>query len=260
MADETSFPTEDVEDPGLQEAPEEATEGSTPRYKRPRVHHTIESLRLDMEQAENGRPWFILPPDVRGIDRCGDTYPLPKELADLKRVAEVKIPGNKQRDMGCRYIYRARRAVKNRLTSISLAGAVGKLQEADEIVKDFRHKALKARSEMQEALKGVREAARETLVTMQDLGAEFKAGMMEIAKAYRSGGQLNGKEVTTSQFIDAAGKVFTHTRGMAQGVLDDATKGESEAEVMSELARASRERLKKAQGATTKVAEDGGTH
>ena len=236
-----------------QEAPEEAgDEQSPPRLGRNRVEHTIKTLRLDLDAAMNGKPWLLLPEDVRKSDKGGRLYPLPCSYSEVKRVADVPLATNKRHESAL-YIYRARRSVKSRVESTKIGHLDAHLAATEEKAAQFTKSMKNAKYEVGQELARVRDAARETITTLQDLNTEFKAGLIEIAKAYRTGQKLHDKEITTTQFIDAAGKVLTHTRGMANGLADPDTKVEAEDELMKELNRASQERIKRQQdgGGTT---------
>lgn len=244
-----------------QEAPEEAEDGYVrPKSASKRPIHTPESLRLDIAAAEAGKTWMFLPQDIRDTDRGWSEYPLPTNISDLRRVAEIHL-GTYASNTGARYIRRCRRALKERTMGISIQDLDDKIAKAEERAKSLASVATHAKEDIREIRTEVRQAAREALVTMQELNAEFKTGMLAIARGFMEGKLVNGFTVTIPNFTDAAGKVFTHTARLANGALDPEGKTEAEADVLSEFAKATRERLKKQREVSgAKVAEPEGTH
>lgn len=225
-----------------QEAPEEAWDEaerpkSAPNRVRPRkVVHTIASLRLDMAAAGEGKYYLLLPRDVRLSDGA-ESYPLPSDTGELAKVAELPLKQGAATNVGAKYIRRARRHMLERKKNLKLVEVEAVLDEAQGVAGSLNQTAKQAKDEIGRQIASVRQAAVETLTNLQDLNTEFKAGMMEIAKAFRSGKELHGQRVTVGAFVDAAGKVFTHTRGMAQGALDPGGKSEAESDLMAELAK-----------------------
>ena len=68
-------------------------------------HRTIASLRLDLEEAQKGRTWLLLPQGFRD-QQFGKTYPLPSRRLELQKLVAIYIPKNKK-DSGCLYLRRA---------------------------------------------------------------------------------------------------------------------------------------------------------
>lgn len=243
-------------DPGepTQEAPEEAQDGtsaSKPTGK-PRVMHTIASLRLDIDIAEAGKPWFLLPDDVRGQDYGGTRYPLPHGYDDIKRIADIRLQGSRSHE-SAKYIYRCRRAAKSRVQATKVGHIDSALAQTDEKAKKFLAAANEAKRDIREELGKVREAARESITTIQSLSTLAKEVGDLILSAFKDGREVHGAKITATQALDAMGKVFTHTRGLANGILDPEGKAEAEDDLMKELAKASQERIKRQQdgGGTT---------
>ena len=241
-------------DPPTQEAPEEAEDGESPPRTagKNRVNHTITSLRLDISAAEASKPWLLLPEDVRKRDFGGTRYPLPHTYEEIKRIADIDLRGRRQHE-SAKYIYRCRKAVQTRVQATKVGRIDTQLAMTDERARKFEYAAKDARREVRKALAEVKEAARESLTTIQSMNSLAKEVGTMVLDAYKTGREVNGERITTTQALDAMGKVFTHTRGMANGVLDADGKAEAEDELMKELAKASQERIKRQQdgGGTT---------
>ena len=110
-----------------------------------------------------------------------------------------------------------------------------------------------AKYEVGQELAKVREAARESITTIQSLSTLAKEVGDMVLRSFKDGREVNGQPITTTQALDAMGKVFTHTRGLANGILDPEGKAEAEDDLMKELAKASQERIRRQQdgGGTT---------
>src|SRR5688572_16275751 len=78
--------------------------------------YTIQALRLDVDAAEAGRLWLLLPRKVRMEPDGPETYPLPSDIGELGRVARLKI--GRARNAGAVYVRRAAVAHKNRIQRV----------------------------------------------------------------------------------------------------------------------------------------------
>ena len=240
-------------EPDSQEAPEEAGSGEKPsRWKQSRPPYTIESLRLNVEEAEGGRTWLLLPPDVRMDKHRAPVYPILTMVGELTRVADIKLPMN-SRNAGADYIRRCRRAKLKRAVNTRLADIeVGKAEVA-EFSQQTAHAAAQAQRAMEAEVERVRLQAAKTLVSMADLNGLAKGAATDILLAFREGKTLNGEPVSVDQAIAAFGRVFSQVGKLGAGALDGAGREQAEEEIMREFAEATRSRL-------AKEGTDGQTH
>ena len=223
-----------------QEAPEEAG-GSAPR-KRSVGPHTIQSLRLNVEEAEGGRTWLLLPPDVRRDKYKARSVPVLTQIGELARVADIKL-APRVSNAGAQYIRKCRAAKKRRAVNTRLADIEVGRAECEEMSAQTATVAAKAQAAMEAEVERVRLQAAKTLVSMADLNGLAKGAATDILLAFREGRTVNGEPITVDQAISAFGRVFSQVGKLGAGALDGAGKEQAEDEIMREFAEATRLRL-----------------
>lgn len=226
-------------------APQEATGSDEAPYKRPaRQNHTIRGLRLDIVAAEAGKTYLLLPYDVRGDYAAADAYPLPGNIGELARIAELPLRRN-GRHGGARYIRRARKAMLRRATHIKAVDLDMSRAECSEKALQVAKAAADARATMDEAVAGVRAEALKSVASMGDINEKLKQAADRIVTAFLADQPINGEPVTVKEMSDVIGKGWTHVARLGSGVIDGDGKQESEATIISEFNQATRDRLAK---------------
>lgn len=245
MDDPLVPPPPDSEEIALQEAPEAADDAyALAKQREKSLRRTVEGLGLDLAAARSGRPWLLLPREVRMREGGAEKWPLPKETRDLMAVAELEIKPN-TRHAGAIYVRRCRAALKRRAQDIKYVHFEAKQAEVDELAERMRGEAEAYRKQMAEEGERVRLEAAKMLVSMQDLSSLAKITGKIILEAFINNKEINGALVTVKEASDVMGKIQTNIARIGGGILDDQAKGQAEDEVMKEFAEATRERLKK---------------
>jgi hypothetical protein len=212
--------------------------------------HTIASLSLNVDGAESGRMYELLPPDYRYL---GDKYPLPTDIAELARLTALPIkPGRPRAGASGVYIYlkrcraeyekrRDRKALKVKAEREVVAGVEESVQVAEAGIKD-------AVAEVEVLMSDLRLKAAEATASLADLNALAKFGLQKIMQAFNAGEELNGELIAPSIFVSAADKVLRQVAKLGDGALDPAGREEAESEVFEEFQR-TKDRLMLSSGA-----------
>ena len=224
------------------EAPEEAW-----RYK-PRKKHfahlkrTIAGLRLDVEAAEAGRYWEILPVEARKSEYL---WPTPIGTEELCRIDCITLPGSAKLNAGASYIRRCKRTLARRRARLKAYRVEAPIARADQAAERTEALAAKFEEDLAALKEGVRKRASDLTISLGDLHDQVKrvAGLM--LSAYEAGETVNGEPVSQRTAADIIGKVMTHTARMGGAAIDATGASEAEASLMEEFNEATRKRLAK---------------
>ena len=203
--------------------------------------YTIESLGLNVEAAEAGKTWLLLPERFR-YDSFGPIYPLVGKPQELRRLACIPVPPGKT-DGGAVYLrrcfnaWRKKAALKGSLLN-DLGRTGDKLrQDTAKLEKQMQ----KMVQEAQNAVDDVRQQAAASVATLTDLFSLSRKGLKQQMDAYMANQPLNGEEITHAAFRDCVKIVTQAVKGL--GLPDGERKNASEAvvEQMAEALRAAEE-------------------
>lgn len=197
--------------------------------------HTISSLGLNIEAAEKGDLWQLLPLIWRSVDEAR-RYPIPDNLSELNRLSLLNVPQS-AKSAPRAYIKRCRAEYQVRCSKRDPARLQIKAQAADSVLQVIRG----VEKEVKEAGKSVREEVIKASATLTDLYGLIRAGSMMILDGFVHGKPVNGQPVNAGQFTNLTGKVLGHIAKLG-GVSDD-DKAEAESAVFEAAVQATRKRL-----------------
>lgn len=177
-------------------------------------HHTIKSLRLDLEAARAGKTWQILPEGFR--DRTdGSTYPLPSRRLELQKLASIEIPPHRQ-DCGYFYIRRAIKEWKERQgRAASAIHDVG--CRANAIQRSqwrYNQEIKKHKEEARKAVNEVRQEAAQAIASLNDLFSLGRKGIDGQMRAYLAGEEYQGERITGAAFRQCFKMVTQAVKGL----------------------------------------------
>jgi len=169
---------------------------------------TIKNLRLNIEEAEKGRTWLLLPEGYRQPP-AGMKYPLPTLRADLQRLMTITIKSDK-RDTGSTYIRRAIKEHHRRSTGrwkdedLRMEGREHRLARQEERygqrLKDLGKRATAATNRVVDEAR----LAAASLKTLFELGKKGLEGQMQ---AHLKGNEWQGEKISAAAFRGCFGLV-----------------------------------------------------
>lgn len=185
---------------------------AAPRQKYER--HTIQKLRLNLEEAEKGRTWLLLPEGFRHVG-SGSTYPLPTRRHEVQKLASLYIPTHKK-DAGHIYLRRAvakakvlqRRAQSAALDLSHRAHSIEKAQW------NYTQQIRVLQQEAREAVVTVQEKAEEAIASLTDLFALSRQGLDGMMRAHLDGTEWKGEAIKASAFRDCVKIVTQAVKGL----------------------------------------------
>lgn len=198
------------------------------------VANTIESLRLDIDSAINGRIDKILPDGFRDR-KCGLTYPLPSNLADIQRVATVPIMAHST-DAGSVYVRRAIRIWKKKQSRriSALHDTERKGAKIENAQREFSRRAKELKAEARQIVDDVRAEAEKAVASLHDLFALGREGIEGQMRAHLSNSTWNGEQIDARAFRECFRMVSQTVKGM--GVAPD-QRDKARDVVMEEVAK-----------------------
>lgn len=181
--------------------------------RRGRPSHTIASLRLDIEAANTGRTWLLLPEGFRDVPK---TYPLPTRGQELQILAAIYIPPRRQ-DAGCQYLRRAVRAHKDymRRTQSQIFRGEKQIQSMHRLRSAHLEQMQELRAEVRTAVAQVQEQAREAIASMTDLFSLGRRGIDAQMRAHLENKKLpSGETISASAFRECFRMVTQAVKGL----------------------------------------------
>lgn len=225
------------------EAPEEAgTAEPAPYRRKPAAKHTIKSLRLDIDTAEAGRHWLLLPTDIRDKDGAWKKYPVPAAMNEVSRVAAIHLRHNAA-SQSAHYIRKCRKSLLNRSNRYKVVEIEGRVADIDHFAHRAKNITTEARRQVKEGLAEFRAEASAALVSMNELAGKVKLAERMILDAFIKGEELNGQLVTVREVADVCGKVQSHIARLGAGAIDDTGASQAEADVFEEYAESTRKQV-----------------
>ena len=206
-----------------------------PPRKRKYIKHSIKSLRLDLEAAEAGKTWLLLPEGFRAQE-CGKTYPLPSSRVELQRLVAIYIPSSKA-DSGCLYLKRAinewKKRQRNRQSAIYDVGM--RREKIARAQVKFTQETNRLMEQAKQAVEGVRKEAQEASASLKDLFHLSRKGLEGQMKAHLEGKEWQGEKISAKAFRDCFSMVTSAVKGL--GIPSDQKVAAAEA-IMEEYAAA----------------------
>ena len=187
--------------------------------------HTIKSLRLDLKEVEQGRPWNLLPIGFHGVG-VGKSYPLPSSLQELEKLAYLPaFPG--KLNSGSVYLRRAKNEYKRRLTrKSSLANEVSShAEKVKRVQENFIAKSEFLRGQMHEARDSVRIEAEkikaEMAASVSDLYETAKGELGKQLEAAKLGNDYHGEKITAKAVRECYRLILQTVKGLGLPSTDD---------------------------------------
>lgn len=179
----------------------------------PPVPKTIQSLRLNLEEARAGHIWLLLPDGYRERN-CGIGYPLPTSMEDLRAIANLRI-GRGQRSAGAFYIRRARKMITDSIDSKTEPMEIE--ERAHEVALAhgrFKDKVKDARYDISKAVAEVKKFADEATSSMNDLFELGRRGMKAQMEAHLNNEELHGEKIDARAFRECFRMVSQTVKGL----------------------------------------------
>lgn len=201
-----------------------------------KVRHTIQSLRLDLDAAREGRTWLLLPDGFRDAD-SGKDYPLPTEAADIQALIAINIPLRKS-DSGCIYLKRAIKRWKtqhSRLPRSPVLDIERRQAKADKAAYNYTQHMRLLRIEARNAVEQVKIQAAESAASLTELFSLGRQGLRGMMEAHLKNEEWKGEAISASAFRDCFRMVSQTVKAL--GLPSDQRKDATVA-VMDEVAAA----------------------
>ena len=199
------------------------------------AHRTIKSLRLDLEAAEKGRTWLLLPEGFRAQE-CGMTYPLPSRRIELQKLVAIYIPKNKK-DCGCLYLRRALQEWKNR--QMKRSSAILDVTRREEQIAKMQHnfalQAKELRAKCRAAVDDVRREAQQAIANLNDLFSLARKGLDGQMRAHLEGQEWQGETINARAFRECFRMVTQTVKGLG---LPSEERTRAKSAIMDEVAEA----------------------
>ena len=176
--------------------------------------HTIESLRLDVPAAMEGKTWILLPEGFRSRE-CGKTYPLPTRIEQLQKIVAIPIAGSNL-DSGDIYIQRAidnlRARLKRRhsqLLDLNLRST-----KIDEAHHNFRRDIKLIRERAHAEVERIKLETDKAVASLKDLFALGRQGLEGQMKAHLEDGEWQGEKISAHAFRECFRLVSQAVKGL----------------------------------------------
>ncbi len=166
----------------------------------PTASHSIESLRLDMASAEQGKTWLLLPHGFRDRE-CAITYPLPTQRPDLQRISIIPLKRSAW-DCGSVYIRRAMREFKRRPNTYNRAAKAtdAHVERLETMHREYQSRLDNLRTESRKAVDEVKEEAKQAIASLMDLFALGRKGIAGQMQAHLDGKEWQGEKIDAGAF------------------------------------------------------------
>lgn len=178
--------------------------------------HTIQSLRLDVAAAREGKTWLLLPEGHRYQD-AGLNYPLPTRRDELQILASIYCPTkNQKNDAGCIYLRRAMDKLKRKEQIIQSAHLDVKARhERVKCEQSVFKKSLRdMKEEAEKALEEVKQKAEVAIASMHELFELGRKGIEAQMKAHIDNGLVHGEKIDAKAFRECFKMVSATVKGL----------------------------------------------
>jgi len=175
---------------------------------------TIQSLRLNVEEAMNGKVWRILPEGFRSHE-CGRKYPLPNNLKDLQFLTTIPLASS-LRNGGATYIRRAvskwkSRQMKRQSAALDIECRSDSIKNSHD---SFKQRMKGLSREARQAVNDVKMEAEKVIASMTDLFALGRKGIEGQMKAHLDGADWQGEEIDSRAFRECFRMVAQTVKGL----------------------------------------------
>ena len=194
----------------------------------------IADLRLDLDAANAGKTWLLLPEGFRDQE-CGLLYPLPSGRNELQKLAAIPIPLAKQ-DCGVIYLRRALKAFNGRQAKRQSAtlDIAYKGRQAENVVRKVQVLAKELRAEARAAVEEVKQEAQKAVANLNDLFALGREGIDGQMKAHLAGENWHDEKVDAAAFRECFRMVTQAVKGLG---LPSGQRDKAREAVMEEIAK-----------------------
>lgn len=178
------------------------------------MKHTIENLKLNLEEARKGRTWLLLPEEYRD-HRLAAEYPIPAWLNELQIVATLPIRP-RVRDAGTIYVRRCIREWKQRLQA--RAGSVITIERAEhgvlELEKRFEERLQMLESKSEGIVKRFQEHTDRAIASLDELFRLGREGIEGQMRAHLAGETWKDEQITARAFRECFRMVSQTVKGL----------------------------------------------
>lgn len=197
------------------------------------MKYTIENLKLNVEEAKNGRTWLLLPEEYND-PKLAEEYPLPADTEEVQLLSLLPVR-HQQRDTGSIYLRRAKRELTARLRGKTRAPINIEAVEAktEDMGKQFEKRLEGLESKANQAIQRVQDAASKAIASLDDLFRLGREGLEGQMKAHLAQEAWKGEEINARAFRDCFRMVFQAVKGLG---LPTAEESKARGAIFEELA------------------------
>lgn len=179
-----------------------------------KASHTINSLRLNLDEAMAGRTWLLLPEGFRDHESA-KVYPLPTHRDELHKLAIIHIRPHKK-DSGSIYLRRALVRFRERMQRMTSAALdVGERTDAiRQAHGDYKTMIGDLRKEARMAVDEVRAEARQAIASLDDLFSLGRKGIEGMMRAHLDGEKWKDEEINARAFRECFRMVTQAVKGL----------------------------------------------
>ncbi len=193
--------------------------------------YKISNLRLDLEAAERGETWKLIPSGF-----YGEEYPLPARKNELEILAAIAIPPHKNDD-GCKYLKRAKKKWKDRAArQQSAVHNIGrKSHEIERKSIKFNEFVKNKKAELTLEIDKAKAEAINAVASLKDLFELGRQGLDAQMRAHLKDGEVNGEKIDARAFRECFRMVTQAVKGLG---LPSDQRDVAEEAIMDEVAAA----------------------
>jgi len=199
--------------------------------------YTIASLRLNIEDAEAGRSWLLLPEGFRTV-HAAKAYPLPTGVGQLQRLVNVPFDPGKT-DSGVIYLGRAARrwqALRQRKIS-TVIDTDRSLHEVQVTHVELKNTIKDLTDEARAAVDQVKAEADKQIANLSDLFSLGRKGIEGQMRAHLDGETWKGEDISAKDFRECFRMVSQAVKGLG---LPSEQRDKAREAVMEEAAAAAK--------------------
>lgn len=181
------------------------------------MQHTIESLKLNVKDACNGKPWLILPQEYR-TKPLARAYPLPSKVEEIQLIAAIPLVS--RMDCGAVYIRRAISELNRRIKQSKFASerADRKVdaveQQAVELKGEFEGRLARLEAEAQAVVQRLQDRADLAIASLDELFRLGREGIEGQMRSHLAGEKWMGEDITGRAFRECFRMVTQTIKGL----------------------------------------------
>ena len=205
------------------------------------MKYTIENLKLNVEEAQNGRTWLLLP-EEHNSSVLAKEYPLPTDKEEILILALIE-PGLHRMDSGAIYLRRAHKRWKEvRRGKIRAPINIERVeQKTEEMGKQFEKRLEALEAKANTALQRVQDAASNAIASLDDLFRLGREGLEGQMKAHLAQEEWKGEGINARAFRDCFRMVFQAVKGLGLPTAEESKAREAIFEELAASLRATQE-------------------